>query len=267
MDENKLAPTNNTLDKYFSPSTGKEKKIKEVSVDEFFTSSSFIKTETLRSNKARNIDSPKPTAAEVISVPETPVSVCNIPHSSAHKSSHGSSNKQADKLATKFSPDSSIPESISAFSLSDWSDTTHTTPPRCASHKATSIHSPVSVSEKGFDRKSITPAKSVDEIDNTNENNTPSAPGTSRKAYWAYRSRDGPRALGSKEKPEASDCLSGLTFVITGILESIEREETQQLIEKCGGKVTKSISKKTSYIVVGREPGESKISKVNHPLS
>ena len=56
--------------------------------------------------------------------------------------------------------------------------------------------------------------------------------------------------------------MDGLTFVITGILESIEREEAADLIQRYGGKVTQSVSKKTSYVVVGRDPGESKLSKV-----
>ena len=57
--------------------------------------------------------------------------------------------------------------------------------------------------------------------------------------------------------------MDGLTFVITGILESIEREEAADLIQRYGGKVTQSVSKKTSYVVVGRDPGESKLSKVH----
>ena len=56
--------------------------------------------------------------------------------------------------------------------------------------------------------------------------------------------------------------MDGVTFVITGILESIEREEAADLIQRYGGKVTQSVSKKTSYVVVGRDPGESKLSKV-----
>ena len=57
--------------------------------------------------------------------------------------------------------------------------------------------------------------------------------------------------------------MDGLTFVITGILESVEREEAADLIQRYGGKVTQSVSKKTSYVVVGRDPGESKLSKVH----
>ena len=57
--------------------------------------------------------------------------------------------------------------------------------------------------------------------------------------------------------------MDGLTFVITGILESIEREEAADLIQRYGGKVTQSVSKKKSQVVVGQDPGESKLSKVH----
>ena len=57
--------------------------------------------------------------------------------------------------------------------------------------------------------------------------------------------------------------MDGLTFIITGILESIEREEAADLIQRYDGKVTQSVSKKTSYDVVGWDPGEGKLSKVH----
>ena len=57
--------------------------------------------------------------------------------------------------------------------------------------------------------------------------------------------------------------MDGLTFVIMGILESIEREEAADLIQRYGGKVTQSVSKKTSYVIIGQDPGESKLSKVH----
>ena len=60
----------------------------------------------------------------------------------------------------------------------------------------------------------------------------------------------------------AENCLDGLTFVITGVLESLEREEATDIIKKYGGKVTTNVSGKTSYIVVGEEAGESKLAKV-----
>ncbi|XP_020617063.1 replication factor C subunit 1-like [Orbicella faveolata] len=61
--------------------------------------------------------------------------------------------------------------------------------------------------------------------------------------------------------PGEENCLEGLTFVITGVLEGIERDDAVDLIQRYGGKVTHSVSKKTSYIVVGRDAGESKLSK------
>ena len=57
--------------------------------------------------------------------------------------------------------------------------------------------------------------------------------------------------------------MDGLKFVIIGVLESIEREEAADLIQRYGGKVTQSVSKKTSYVVMGRDHGEHKLSKVH----
>lgn len=50
------------------------------------------------------------------------------------------------------------------------------------------------------------------------------------------------------------------TFVLTGTLPTLKREEAKELIEQAGGKVTGSVSKKTDYVVVGEEAG-SKLAK------
>jgi DNA ligase (NAD+) len=55
--------------------------------------------------------------------------------------------------------------------------------------------------------------------------------------------------------------LAGKTFVITGTLPDMSREEATEKIEAAGGKVTNSVSKKTHYIVVGADPGASKFNK------
>ena len=54
--------------------------------------------------------------------------------------------------------------------------------------------------------------------------------------------------------------LSGKTFVITGTLPTLKRDEAKELIQKAGGKVTDSVSKNTDYLVVGEEAG-SKLAK------
>lgn len=61
---------------------------------------------------------------------------------------------------------------------------------------------------------------------------------------------------------KVSDKLAGLTFVLTGTLPTLKRDEAKEMIEKRGGKCSGSVSKKTSYVVAGEEAG-SKLNKAN----
>ncbi|MFZ5918844.1 MAG: NAD-dependent DNA ligase LigA [Chloroflexota bacterium] len=55
--------------------------------------------------------------------------------------------------------------------------------------------------------------------------------------------------------PEEAQPLAGKTFVITGTLPSMSRNEAKTIIEQAGGKVTGSVSNKTDFLLVGESPG------------
>jgi DNA ligase (NAD+) len=65
---------------------------------------------------------------------------------------------------------------------------------------------------------------------------------------------------GEEEKPVEGP-LTGMRYVVTGTLESMSREEAEAALEARGAKVSDSVSSKTTGLVVGEEPGKSKLTK------
>ncbi|MFN5446004.1 MAG: NAD-dependent DNA ligase LigA [bacterium] len=57
------------------------------------------------------------------------------------------------------------------------------------------------------------------------------------------------------EPEQSNDLLAGKTFVLTGTLPTLSRDDARAMIEAAGGKVAGSVSKKTSYVVAGEEAG------------
>lgn len=62
------------------------------------------------------------------------------------------------------------------------------------------------------------------------------------------------------------DCLTGKTFVITGNLESLGRDEATELVKKHSGRVTGSVSGKTTFLLVGQDAGRKKVDMVRPTL-
>jgi DNA ligase (NAD+) len=62
------------------------------------------------------------------------------------------------------------------------------------------------------------------------------------------------------EEPKAEQVFAGKTFVLTGTLDTMTREEASALVAERGGRVSSSVSKKTGFVVAGRDPG-SKLDK------
>lgn len=83
-----------------------------------------------------------------------------------------------------------------------------------------------------------------------------------KKKRWIPRT-DAPPNRGNKPIPKgAPNCLKDKVFVITGMLDSLLREECEDLCKEYGARVVKSVSKKVTHGIVGLEPGESKIAKL-----
>jgi DNA ligase (NAD+) len=75
------------------------------------------------------------------------------------------------------------------------------------------------------------------------------------KAVIAKLVKAGVRTADEPRTRRSGGALDGKTFVLTGGLESMSREEAGEAIEEAGGKVTSSVSKKTDFVVVGENPG------------
>ena len=80
---------------------------------------------------------------------------------------------------------------------------------------------------------------------------------------WGYNdTRAEPPNKGVKVHPRGpNDCLQGVTIVVSGVLDSMERADAEDFIKRHGGKVTSSVSGKTTYLLVGMDCGKSKYNK------
>lgn len=166
--------------------------------------------------------------------------------------------KKSEEKLSKATPASKLAAKAAA------SESTSVVPETPVSKKKESPKKTVTPVKEDKGVKKESPTKKTPKQSKTDEvpDEVPPSLEKKKSSYRSFMARDGPRALGSKPIPEGEEnCLEGLTFVITGVLESIERDAAADLIQRYGGKVTGSVSKKTSYVVVGRDAGESKLTK------
>jgi DNA ligase (NAD+) len=77
---------------------------------------------------------------------------------------------------------------------------------------------------------------------------------------WPICAGSAPRVASPKGDTPSTGPLAGMTFVVTGTLSGFSRESVKEFIEQHGGKVTDSVSRNTSYLVMGETPG-SKLQK------
>ncbi|KAK3955503.1 replication factor RFC1 C terminal domain-containing protein [Pseudoneurospora amorphoporcata] len=107
-------------------------------------------------------------------------------------------------------------------------------------------------------------------LDNIPTIEAPDAPPKDPNFKFDWRSKaagggnaGAPPMAGTADIPEGEiDCLAGKTFVFTGLLQTIGREDAQALVKRYGGKVTGAPSSKTDFVVLGDDAGPSKLRKI-----
>ncbi|KAL7057282.1 hypothetical protein AAHC03_019397 [Spirometra sp. Aus1] len=285
-----------TLEHFFSamasPSSKAAPKKVEVSVEDFFGSSS---------SSSKPVAARTPTkTVPVTLVAETPIREEPVPTSPTREQKHkhrGSSPGASASVTSPTAQNSHLPFSPTghakkghrgeevdrvakspregARKTSEQEGRTHSgspggvrqklmTPPRSPTSATKSVDSAGVDGSPNSTKENlpVSPSKVTPKKPPPTSGKNPPSTGGSRKAFWAFQAREGPQALGSREIPKGtSSCFKNLTFVITGVLDCIERDDASALIERGGGRCTKSVSKKTTYLIVGRDSGVTKLDK------
>ncbi|CAG7677717.1 unnamed protein product [Allacma fusca] len=197
----------------------------------------------------------------------------SVQHSSAEGSSESSSKGKNNTESKSANPKIKLPKGGYAKSANLEIDRHNTSESKKRSvHNAdreTDDHMPPP-SKKKSKESEITPAKTTPirkSVQGSPASKTPESTPDEKKRqnssnYFKFLSRGGPRNLGAKEFPEgAPKCLENLTFVLSGVLPSFERDDVSDVITQYGGRVTTGVSKKTNYVIIGDEAGASKTKK------
>jgi len=132
--------------------------------------------------------------------------------------------------------------------------------------KVTPKKSPANKKAKKDDVPESTEMQAIfDSIPTIRAPTPPARDGESKKFdFSAHQANAAPPAsVGSKDIPDGADnCLAGLSFVFTGLLETLGREQGQALVKRYGGKCVSAPSSKTSYVILGSDAGPKKLETI-----
>ncbi|CAG8295331.1 unnamed protein product [Penicillium salamii] len=141
--------------------------------------------------------------------------------------------------------------------------------PKKAAAKPKSTASPAAKKPKASPKKGAkedkTESKEIQDIfDSIPTIDAPEPPqGEAKKWKFGQQQSREPEMAGTKAMPTGQEnCLAGLSFVFTGVLESLGRDEGSRLVKKYGGKVVGAPSSKTSYVVLGGDAGPKKLETI-----
>lgn len=138
-------------------------------------------------------------------------------------------------------------------------------PPKKARGRSSTKASPAKKKAKKDEPENAAMQELLASIPTVRPPSPPSKDGQSKKFdFRNAHANSGPAPqAGSVDIPEGQpNCLAGLTFVFTGLLQYLDREAGQQLVKRYGGKVTSAPSSKTSYVVLGSDAGPSKLQRI-----
>lgn len=80
--------------------------------------------------------------------------------------------------------------------------------------------------------------------------------------FKSFINREGPQNLGSKKWPSpVALALSGKRFLLTGVMDTITRDDLKTIITQSSGRVMTTMPKQLDYLVAGRDAGPSKLRK------
>ncbi|KAK9477360.1 replication factor RFC1 C terminal domain-containing protein [Lipomyces japonicus] len=128
------------------------------------------------------------------------------------------------------------------------------TKPTERKRKTTNEGKPITTAKKSVSKSSS------DDVKSEPVPTTAATAETKKTGYRAFLSQRAQPPPGQTELPVgAENCLAGLNFVFTGVLETLGRDEGKQLVEQHGGKVQAAPSSKTSYVVLGDDAGPKKL--------